>query len=266
MRKSWVLWLLAVVLTLASAVYQRLTGPTHPLRGKTKIAGQEISYRLIRTWGGEGGAEVRIPAPLTGMRGEIAWKRYKTRDEFTRAPMRRESNELVGLLPHQPPAGKLLYRILLDTGKGEEVERVWIGGAGVVIRFKGAVPDAVLMVHVAAMFAAMLLATRSGLEVLSPQPRFSGLIAATLACFTVGGMVLGPIVQKYAFGAYWTGWPFGTDLTDNKTAVAWLLWVVAFVISRRGGNVARWVLAAAAATLLIYLIPHSMFGSELKYE
>jgi hypothetical protein len=26
------------------------------------------------------------------------------------------------------------------------------------------------------------------------------------------------------------------------------------------------VAAAAAVTLLIYLIPHSMFGSELKYE
>ncbi len=41
----------------------------------------------------------------------------------------------------------------------------------------------------------------------------------------LGGFLLGPIVQKYAFGAFWTGWPFGEDLTDNKTAVAVLAWL-----------------------------------------
>jgi len=39
------------------------------------------------------------------------------------------------------------------------------------------------------------------------------------------------------------------------------------VAERRGWRrPAVWVAAAAAVTLLIYLIPHSMFGSELKYE
>jgi hypothetical protein len=79
-------------------------------------------------------------------------------------------------------------------------------------------------------------------------------------------MILGPVVQKYAFGAYWTGWPWGTDLTDNKTAVAWLLWVAAFVTHRLGKDVTKLATVAALVTLLVYLIPHSMFGSELKYE
>lgn len=266
MRKSWALWLLALVITLASAVYQRMTGPSYPLRGKTKLAGQTISYRLVRTWGGEGDAEVRFPAPIAGMRGELLWKRFKTRDEFASVPMQRVGNELVGKLPHQPPAGKLVYRVVLDLGGEFERERVWLGGQGVVIRFKGAVPDAILFVHVVAMFAAMLCATRAGLEVLAVKPAYSSLILATVVCFTLGGMILGPVVQKYAFGAYWTGWPFGTDLTDNKTAVAWVLWLVAWFLDRRGSNVSRWVLAAAACTLLVYLIPHSMFGSELKYD
>ena len=34
-------------------------------------------------------------------------------------------------------------------------------------------------------------------------------------------------VQKAAFGAYWTGFPFGYDLTDNKTVLMWLAWVLA---------------------------------------
>ena len=92
----------------------------------------------------------------------------------------------------------------------------------------------------------------------------------TVVLVGIGGLVLGPIVQKYAFGAYWTGWPFGEDLTDNKTLAMWLAWVVAvFVLGRRrdpADRVARWTVAAAAVVMLaVYLVPHSLRGSQLDY-
>jgi hypothetical protein len=40
-------------------------------------------------------------------------------------------------------------------------------------------------------------------------------------------MILGPVVQYYAFGEFWTGVPFGWDLTDNKTLVAVIFWALA---------------------------------------
>ena len=42
-------------------------------------------------------------------------------------------------------------------------------------------------------------------------------------------MILGPIVQYYAFGDLWTGIPFGWDLTDNKTLIALIFWILAVV-------------------------------------
>jgi hypothetical protein len=72
-------------------------------------------------------------------------------------------------------------------------------------------------------------------------------------------------VQKYAFGAYWTGWPVGTDLTDNKTAVAFLLWVLAVYKLWKDREKRGWALVAAIVLLLIYLIPHSMMGSEIDH-
>ena len=41
-----------------------------------------------------------------------------------------------------------------------------------------------------------------------------------LLLLAVGGFILGPLVQNYAFGELWTGVPFGWDLTDNKTLIA----------------------------------------------
>ena len=139
-------------------------------------------------------------------------------------------------LPHQPPAGKLMYRVILQ----QNMERVTLGGAPVLIRFKGEVPLAVLIVHVICMFGGMLFSTRAALEFFSPRPAYSRLILVTVILLSVGGLVLGPVVQKYAFDAYWTGWPFGTDLTDNKTAVAWLAWVLAWWKTAGPGGGAGW--------------------------
>jgi hypothetical protein len=77
----------------------------------------------------------------------------------------------------------------------------------------------------------------------------------------LGGLVFGPIMQKYAFDAYWTGWPFGGDLTDNKTAVAALAWLCAALALSRSKRPVVWALAAAIIVLVVFLIPHSLLGS-----
>ena len=82
----------------------------------------------------------------------------------------------------------------------------------------------------------------------------------------VGGLILGPVVQKYAFDAYWTGWPFGHDLTDNKTLVAVLAWLAVLWAWRRGRNAKAWALGAAIIVFLVFMIPHSVLGSELDYS
>jgi hypothetical protein len=82
----------------------------------------------------------------------------------------------------------------------------------------------------------------------------------------VGGLILGPVVQKYAFGAYWTGWPFGQDLTDNKTLVAWIFWAIALWRLHKNPANRTWPAIAMVVLLLVFLIPHSMFGSELDYS
>jgi hypothetical protein len=78
-------------------------------------------------------------------------------------------------------------------------------------------------------------------------------------------MVLGPIVQFDAFGDFWTGIPFGWDLTDNKTLIALLFWILAVVMNRKKERPVYTVLAAIVL-LLVFSIPHSLFGSELNYS
>jgi xanthine/uracil permease len=171
-------------------------------------------------------------------------------------------------MPRQPAAGKLEYAIILETGN--ERVRVPAGDQDVVARFKDAVPLGLLLPHVFCMFFAMLFGMRAGLSAVFEPERMPRHALISLALMTVGGMVLGPFAQKYAFGAFWTGFPFGYDLTDNKTLLMWGVWVLAcgVILARVGGGRLRRtaVLVATVVMTGVYLIPHSTRGSELDYE
>ncbi len=268
MRKSAFLWAVAFVITVALGYYQRVTGPTYAVTGTTTLSGTTVTYKLRRTHPDMGipataDAPVTVQVPDSSYHGTLEWKRYKTDDDWRQVRMEYSGGALHAVLPGQPPAGKLQYRILLSRG-GES--RTIPAHEGIVIRFKGDVPLPILILHIIVIFGAMLLSTRAGMEYLSRTPSVKGLTVATVAFLAVGGMVLGPIVQKYAFDAYWTGWPFGTDLTDNKTLVALIAWVAAWVALSRARHPRRWVIGAAVVTFVVFLIPHSLLGSEIDYR
>ncbi|MCD6661466.1 MAG: hypothetical protein LT105_14990 [Lentimicrobium sp.] len=256
-----VLWIAAVIITLASAIYQRSTGPTYPVSGKAELGGNTIKYKLIRTYGGPDNAEISIKEPTGKISGTMRFKRFKSFDEWSEVSMVNMGGKIVAYIPHQPPAGKVEYQITLTDG----INSVQLTEEPIIIRFKGHVPAAALIPHIILMFLAMLFATRTGIEAIIKGDRTLSLSIYTTVFLLIGGLILGPIVQKYAFGAYWTGWPLGTDLTDNKTAVAFLAWVLAIYMLWKNREKRGWALAAAIILLLIYLIPHSMMGSEIDH-
>ncbi len=262
--KTILLWVVTAVITLSSVVYQRATGPTHPASGQISLHENSISYSLLRSYNSGENMPISIKVPSEQIEGKVLWKRYKTNDPVTATPMEYKNDQLYAVLPTQPPAGKLEYQVLLEYGE----EHVIIPDEPAVMRYKGAVPGGVLLPHILFMFIAMFMASRVMLGAVIAEP-MKWKVYLTVAFLFVGGLILGPIVQKYAFGAYWTGWPFGEDLTDNKTLVAFLVWLPAlwFMHKENGKKRARWwLLFAGIIMFAVYLIPHSMRGSELKYE
>ncbi|MCB9465778.1 MAG: hypothetical protein H6682_18955 [Candidatus Eisenbacteria bacterium] len=305
------LWVLAVVFMLGSATYQRMTGPTRPVRGSVVVSGESISYKLLRSdWSYRTNEATHLyfRDPFRGkgradLAGEIHYRRFRSDEPFTSVPLvneellgeragsERQVNERAGVeaavsnstgratdedeprivatLPPQPSAGKLEYFVTL-THENEE-HRLPESGEVVVIRYKDHVPLWILIPHVAMMFFAVLFGMRAGLGALFGPTGMKRQAWVALVGMTIGGMILGPIVQKHAFGAYWTGFPFGGDWTDNKTLVMWLVWVVAAIAIGRGPRperaIARVAVAIAALVMTsVYLIPHSTRGSELDYS
>ena len=262
--KSILWWVFAVVFTLAMARYQKMTGPTYPVSGKAKLNNTEFKYSLIRSAENDHDAEIALNIPDTSISGTITYKRFKSDDALSTVPLLRRNDTLYFMMPMQPAAGKMMYKIELQS-KNEKVELSAKNDEFVVMRFKGAVPLYILIPHILMMFLGLLFSTRTAIEALISGARIYKLALWTLGFLIIGGLILGPVVQKYAFGAYWTGWPFGHDLTDNKTLIMVLAWVFAIFKLRKDPKNKLWPVVAAVMVLVVYLIPHSVLGSEIDH-
>lgn len=262
--KSILWWIFSIIFTLSIAYYQRTTGPTYPVRGKIEINDQVYKYKLLTSNDSDKPAQIYIKGEDSpnGITAFASYRKFKSNDEWIRVDFKPNENKLLAELPQQPPAGKLSYRVVVESNE----QIYYLTEEPVVIRFKGPVPGYVLYPHILLMFLAMLFSTRTGIETLIKGGKTFSYAKVTLIFLLFGGMILGPVVQKYAFGEFWTGWPFGQDLTDNKTLVAFVAWIIAVIRLRKDREKRGWALVAAIILLAVYLIPHSMFGSELDYS
>lgn len=260
--KKFLFWLIALVITLAAAVYQRVTGPTYPARVTITAGKYQYLFHLPRSHNSDRNCPIELPVPDTAIHAVLQFKRYPTNEAYQTVPFTRSDDILLAEIPAQPPAGKVEYQVLVFPSD-KSFESVIAGP--VIIRFKGPVPAWVLIPHILLMFFAMWISNLTGLFALGRRYDYRPAITATLILLFIGGLIMGPVVQKYAFGALWTGFPFGYDLTDNKTLIAFVFWLIAWAGNRKKQRRGL-VILAAVIQIVVYSIPHSLLGSELHYE
>lgn len=271
-----ILWIASIVFTLLTFTWQDKTGPTQPLEGEVRTAAGPVHFIFVRS------ETTTTPLPIVlldpvpaGLTGKVEYRRYRSNDGWSVVPMERgkfefsrrgKSSSLSGVGVALPPlperAGKYEMFVKIDDGSGKPFSVT--GARPVYARFKGAVPTGVLIPHILAIFGSMAFAVRTVLEALI-NGNYRWLIAATIVSFLLGAFVLGPLVQWYAFGVWWAGIPFGYDWTDNKVLVSLFAWIAAAFANRGNRRNRASVYAAGVVTLLVYFIPHSVFGSEYDY-
>ena len=253
--KKTAYWLLAILITLVLSICQRMTGPTHPKKVTVEWNGAQYKMKLPRS-GVQHDEIVKLKGLPSDAKAQMHYRRYPTTNEYTTVDFKWEDDVLQAALPVQPVGGKLQYYI---TVGGEDLP----ADEPLLLRFRNDVPAGILVPHILLMFAAMLFAVYTFLLVVTGK-KYSKWLKITVATLFVGGFVFGPLVQHVAFGPWWTGFPYGTDLTDNKTLLAFLFFVAALATLRWKYN--KWVVCLAVLFMIvIFSIPHSTYGSEYDY-
>ena len=274
---SGLLWVLSAIVTLAFFTYQDKTGPTYPLEGTLHTSAGVVKFEFLRSEVIGNDLSIMLIDPVPdGVKGYVKYRRYKSNDEWKILPFERRvfefsrhghTEKISGLGVSLPSlherAGKYEYFVYLQVDSGEPFSVT--GDKPVYARYKGSVPIPVIAMHVLIIFLSMLLAMRTLFEAVL-DGNYNRLAWATLLTFSLGAFLFGPWVQWYAFGVWWSGIPFGYDWTDNKVLLELAVWIWV-VIANRGGRRNRLsVYVAGAVTLLVYFIPHSLFGSEYNYK
>ncbi len=88
--------ILAFLLTIFAAIYQRMTGPTHPVYGGSDWNNMEIEYKFNRSHDGPGGQPVAITIPDTAVDGYLIYRRFKANDNWKGMKLQRTGSELNG--------------------------------------------------------------------------------------------------------------------------------------------------------------------------
>lgn len=276
--KRFLIWLPAFIITAFAAYYQRITGPTYPKKINVVLSGSAYELKLTRSISINERSEVKLNINDTAIKAVIYFKKFRSNDEYQSADFKykvypvhsfmmnkvfkvTEEKGFFAPLPVQPPAGKLQYYIDITDSGGT---RSLLKETPVVVRFKSGVPGYILIPHILIIFLAMLFSTATGMLALFKEPSYKKYGIITLVLLIAGGMILGPLVQYYAFGELWTGIPFGWDLTDNKTIIALIFWIIA-VIANKSKERPAYSILAALILLIVFSIPHSLLGSEYNY-
>ena len=256
MMKKIGYWWVAIGITLALSIYQRMTGPTHPKKVDIELNGEDYRVKLPRS-GVQKDEVICLKDWPADVKAQMHYRRYPTAEAYTTVDFVRTDNAWHAALPVQPIAGKLEYYLTID-GKD------YLKDEPVIIRFRNDVPAYILIPHILLMFGAMLFAVYT-LMMVTMRMDYSKWLKITVATLFVGGFVFGPLVQHAAFGPWWTGFPYGTDLTDNKTLISFLFFLAALATLKWKYN--KWVVGLAVLVMIaVFTIPHSAFGSEYDYE
>ncbi|MCX6253071.1 MAG: hypothetical protein NTV31_01180, partial [Bacteroidia bacterium] len=111
--KKFILWSLALVITLSAAIYQRHTGPTYPKELDVTLNNRLYDLKLVRSLGLDEKPEVKLNINDTTVKAKLFFKRFKSDEEYQVADFKfREEPKKEGIfagIPQQPAAGKLQY-------------------------------------------------------------------------------------------------------------------------------------------------------------
>jgi hypothetical protein len=274
--RNVLLWIAALLFTLGSLTYQDRTGPTYPLEGTFQTANGPVHFKFLRSEviGTDLSIMLADPVPA-GVTASVKYRRYKSADQWATMPMaagefdftrRGVTDKVRGIGARLPSlkerAGKYEFFVYINDGPAAPVSIT--RDAPIYARYKADVPTSVLVVHVLVIFVSMLFGMRTVLEA-AVDGRFKWMLWTTIVSLVLGAFVLGPIVQQYAFGVLWAGAPFGWDWTDNKVLVELAFWAIALYLNRGDRRHRASVFLAGLVTLIVYFIPHSIFGSEYNY-
>lgn len=198
--------------------------------------------------------------------------------------LKKEEGDLfVASIPHHQKGSKVWYYI--EAQKQIEDKKIAVSLPDrdspdfepILLKFYGAVPPYITLSHVLSIFSAVffsVLAVFSALDLKRGKGTLKKSVVYSVLTFILlfmGFFPLGWALNYFAFGTLWEAFPFGSDVTDNKSQIIFLFWLATLFLAKGtifGKNPSKniasektystMVIISFVVTVAMYLIPHSI--------
>ncbi|OGC93766.1 MAG: hypothetical protein A2W25_06540 [candidate division Zixibacteria bacterium RBG_16_53_22] len=264
-------YVIAFLLTILLLAVARRTSTRHPEEFQVKANGITLVHRSVTESFGETPV-IRLQASSTStVRAIVNYSETKS-GPYRKMEMAVTGHGYVTDLPALEKGKKWFYHIdvMQDNMKIAQLPPA----NDQFIKFKGHVSPAILIPHIICMFATIFFGILTVFTAID-FARGKGEIQRTVRFLLItvifaflGGFPLGYAVAYQAFGQGWSGIPIGWDITDNKTVILFLFWLVTFILAAQGlsaraikispKSYASLVAVSFVITLITFLIPHSI--------
>ena len=275
--------LIAILFTVLLLGYARKTTMVRTVHKVVEQSGIVINHHTVPKQVGD---EIPvISARVTGT--SLVSLIYKIGQEgkFIRVPMNHAPDEekvFTASLPHFPKATKVWYYIEATKMSTDGEVGVTLPDNNdpdfkpILLKYEGVVPVYIIIPHVLCNFAAIFFAALtlfSAIDVRRGKMSLKEAIKFPLITFILlflGFIPFGIAMNWFAFGITWEAFPFGRDVTDNKSQIILLFWLVTLIlvkgnllgkgedenlVSKRGYF--TMVVITLIVTIAMYAIPHS---------
>jgi len=276
--------LLALVLTLVLLFIARRLAMVQPRVMEQTVEGLTISH--LNPGKAPENQPLTIAARITrGLKnGEkliLSFTYEKVNSDWSTAemlPKKAGSDTLVADINGQPRGEKLFYYFEVQDSLGTVVASLGTESKPLRLRFEGKVPGYIIGPHIFCMFAGAFFAFLAlfGALGLLRNPGEVNTVARKVGWTTLfiflGGFPLGIMVARAAVGGSgWGGFPLGNDITDNKTLLIFLYWLLLVILGKgsifqknpeknlvKPETYGKLTLVGFILLLGLYLIPHSL--------
>jgi hypothetical protein len=194
-----------------------------------------------------------------------------------------EDDVFVASIPHHKKGTQAWYYIEAQKQIGDTKLTVSLPDKDspnfkpILLKFEGNVPPYIIVSHVFCNFAAIffsVLAIFSTVDLMRGKSTLKKSVLFSLLTFIflfTGFLLVGSALNYFAFGVMWEAFPFGSDITDNKSQIILLFWLVTLFLVKGtifGKNPSKnlvsektysfMVIISFVVTVVMYLIPHSI--------
>ena len=249
MKQSFILWIVAVIITFLIGFIQNRTSPEYPISGTIGIEGQKVSYLFKRIHRDKTDYEILLRTDNKELNGIVKWKVEKEAGNWNIDTMQYYNEILSAAIPRQNALTEVDYKIVLShKGKVYFLPKNEV----VKVKFLGPVPASIVIHYFLTLFVGILLAVRAGLEIFKNKPKLRLYSIFTLISFFSCAMIFAPVKKAYELGVIGRAVPPIGEIFEAWLILLVIIWVMNLILISYTKNSKMWVIIFSALTILIF--------------